>query len=249
MPIDVLHIFSLTAVDNDDAPDRPRAEQVAESSQSAVNVSLAGQQAVVNSITGMETLQQRVQDIAENILLLSERTQQIGEIIAAVNDIAEQSKLLALNASIEAARAGEEGRGFAVVAMEVRQLAEQSREATARVGEILNEIQQATNTAVMVTEEGIKGAATGMALAGEAGEALTSLAETIEKSAQAATQIAVSTQQQATGMEQLLAAMHSIRQASAQTVSSTRQAEESARALSEMARQMEETVRQHRQAI
>ena len=99
--------------------------------------------------------------------MLSERTQQIGEIIDAVNALADQSKLLALNASIEAARAGEEGKGFAVVAMEVRQLAEQSRGATSRVRDILSEIQDATNMAVMVTEEGSKGAENGMVVSSE----------------------------------------------------------------------------------
>jgi methyl-accepting chemotaxis protein len=123
-------------------------------------------------------------------LSLSERTQQIGEIINTVNAIADQSKLLVLNASIEAARAGEEGRGFAVVAAEVRQLAEQSRRATARVGEILNEIQQATNTAVMVTEEGSKGAEHGMELVNRAGGAILKLAATLEGATQAAVQIA-----------------------------------------------------------
>ena len=95
-------------------------------------------------------------NIAETILALSEQTQQIGDIIATVNDIADQSNLLALNAAIEAARAGEAGKGFAVVAGEVRSLAEQSRQATAQVKEILGDIQKATNTAVMVTEEGTK---------------------------------------------------------------------------------------------
>lgn len=219
-----------------------RAQAVANVSQQSLAVSRAGQTAVVDSVNGMQLLRERVESIAENILMLSERTQQIGEIIGTVNDIADQSKMLALNASIEAARAGEEGKGFAVVAMEVRQMAEQSRAATARVRDILNEIQQATNTAVMVTEEGSKGADTGVALVERAGEAIRALAATIEEAAQSAAQIAASTQQQTNGMEQLTAAMASIQRATAQTVASTRQAEESARQLDDMARQMEQTV-------
>ena len=131
-----------------------RAQAVAQAARQSVETSRAGQDAVTNTIEGMARIRRQVEDIAENILALAERTQQIGEIIDTVNSFADQSKLLALNASIEAARAGEEGRGFAVVALEVRQLAEQSQAATARVRDILNEIQQATNTAVMVTEEG-----------------------------------------------------------------------------------------------
>ncbi len=219
-----------------------RAQQVADTSRQSVDISRTGQDAVVDTVEGMKTIRARVESIAETILMLSERTQQIGEIINSVNEIAAQSKLLALNAGIEAARAGEEGKGFAVVAMEVRQLAEQSREATARVRSILNEIQQATNTAVMVTEEGSKGADSGLSLVERAGEAIHDLAQTIEEAAQAALQIAASTHQQTSGMDQLASAMSSIKQASAQTAASTRQTERSARDLHDMAYQMEKAV-------
>jgi methyl-accepting chemotaxis protein len=222
-----------------------RARVVADASQQSVAVSRDGYGAVEDSINGMELIQERVNDIAETILALSERTQQIGVIIDTVNEIAEQSKLLALNASIEAARAGEEGRGFAVVAMEVRQLAEQSREATLQVQNILQEIQNTTNTAVMVTEEGSKQTLSGMALVGNAGQSIHELTETIEQSAQAAEQIAASTHQQSNGMEQLMNAMQAIRQASNQMAASTRQTERSAKDLSDMARQMETLVEQY----
>lgn len=223
-----------------------RAQAVADASQQSLAVSRAGLDAVVDSVNGMQILRERVESIAENILLLSERTQQIGEIIDTVNDIADQSKMLALNASIEAARAGEEGKGFAVVAMEVRQLAEQSRVATARVRDILNEIQQATNTAVMVTEEGSKGADRGVSLVERAGEAIRDLAATIEEAAQSAAQIAASTQQQTNGVEQLTIAMASIQRATAQAVASTRQTETSAIKLDDMARQLESAVARYR---
>jgi methyl-accepting chemotaxis protein len=222
-----------------------RARAVADAAQQSVRISASGEGAVDDSVAGMQLIQERVTDIATTILALSERTQQIGEIINTVNEIADQSKLLALNASIEAARAGEEGRGFAVVAMEVRQLAEQSRQATARVADILNEIQQATNTAVMVTEEGSKQADSGASLVHVAGEAIRELAVTLETSAQAATQIAASTHQQTNGMDQLMAAIETIQQATAQTAASTQQAERSAQALNEMASQMETVVAQY----
>lgn len=219
-----------------------RAQIVAETSQQSLAVSQEGKKSVTDTIDGMGLIQERVEAIAENILALSEQTQQIGEIIDTVQGIAEQSKLLALNASIEAARAGEEGRGFAVVAMEVRQLAEQSHAATARVAGILTDIQQATNTAVMVTEEGNKGTQQGMTLVSRAGEAIDTLATTIEDAAQSATQIAASTHQQTNGMGQLTAAMTSIRQASVQMASSTQQAEHSAQNLNEIAEQLEQLV-------
>lgn len=219
-----------------------RAESVAKVAQRSVEVSQQGQQAVRESVDGMQMIRHQVEAIAENILALSEKTQQIGQIIASVNDIAEQSKVLALNASIEAARAGEEGKSFAVVAMEVRNLAEQSREATDQVREILNEIQQATNTAVMATEEGIKGVDTGQSLINRAGQTIQDLAGVIREAAQSASQIAASTHQQTVGMDQLSAAMGSIRQASIQTTASVQQAERSAQDLNAMAKQMQETV-------
>lgn len=223
-----------------------RAQAVAQASHQSVEVSQDGEKSVQASIEGMQLIRQRVEGIAENILMLSERTQQIGEIIETVNEISEQSKLLALNASIEAARAGEEGKGFAVVAMEVRQLAEQSRDATARVRDILNQIQQATNTAVMVTEEGSKGAESGMVLVEKAGNSIRDLSHTIEQASQAATQIAASTNQQNNGMDQLATAMSSIKQATTQTAASTRQAERSARDLNGMAQQMQQAVSRYR---
>jgi methyl-accepting chemotaxis protein len=215
-----------------------RAQGVAQNSRHSVEVSRNGQDAVSDSVNGMKLIRERVESIAENILMLSERTMQIGEIIDTVNEIASQSKLLALNASIEAARAGEEGQGFAVVAMEVRQLAEQSREATARVRDILNQIQQATNTAVMVTEEGSKGAESGVVLVERAGDSISDLTAMIEDASQAAIQIAASTNQQTNGMDQLSTAMVSIKQATTQTAASTRQAELSAQDLNQLAHQM-----------
>ncbi len=204
-----------------------RAKTVAEGAHQSVEVSQTGHDAVTDTLTGMETTRQKVEDIAQNILALSERTQQIGEIIDVVKEIADQSKLLALNASIEAARAGAEGRGFAVVARELRHLAEQSREATSRVREILTEIQQATNTSVMVTEEGSRSAQLSMELAARAGEAIRDLAATIEEAADASTQIAAITQQQTTAVEQLVESMRSIKQSSSRTTVRFRQADQS----------------------
>src|SRR5207237_6717599 len=120
-------------------------------------------------VDGMGDIRSKVQTIAQDILALSEQTQQIGEITATVNDIADQSNLLALNAAIEAAKAGEQGKGFAVVASEVRNLAEQSKQATGKVRTILSDIQKATNAAVLPTEQGTSVAESGTGLAGRAG--------------------------------------------------------------------------------
>ncbi len=209
-----------------------RAQSVAASAQRSVEISDTGIEAVEETITGMKQIKDKVEQIAENIIALSEQTQQIGDIISSVNDIAEQSNLLALNASIEAARAGEQGKGFAVVAAEVRNLAEQSQQATAQVRAILDDIQKATNTVVIVTEEGTKGVDTGVALANKAGDTIRALAEAITESATAAQQIVASAQQQAAGMDQIASAMSNINQSTTQALTSTKQTEEATKRLS-----------------
>ncbi|MCP4543844.1 MAG: PAS domain-containing protein [Chloroflexi bacterium] len=222
-----------------------RAQEVAGTSQRTVEISRAGRQAVSETIGSMEQIKVRVEEIAENILALSGQTQQIGEIITTVNDIAAQSNILALNASVEAARAGEYGKGFAVVAVEVRNLAEQSRQATAQVKAILSDIQKATNTTVMATEEGTKQVEEGAQLAIKTGEAIEQLAGVIEESAQAATQMVAGGRQQSSGVEQVALAMQNINQATGQSLASTRQAEKAAQGLSELARNLIEIVEQY----
>ena len=222
-----------------------RAQEVAGTSQRTVEVSRSGQKAVQDTIESMEQIKERVEGIAENILALSEQTQQIGEIIATVNDIASQSNILALNASIEAARAGEHGKGFAVVAVEVRNLAEQSRQATTQVKTILSEIQRATNATVMATEEGTKKVDAGVQLAAQTRQALEQLSAVINESAQAATQMVAGGRQQVSGIEQIALAMRNINQATVQSLASTRQAEKSAQNLNELARSLSQTVEQY----
>ncbi len=222
-----------------------RAQEVADASQRTVQVSRTGRQAVEETIASMQEIKAQVEGIAENILGLSEQTQQVGEIIATVKDIAAQSNMLALNASIEAARAGEYGKGFAVVAVEVRNLAEQSKQATEQVRAILSDIQKATNATVMATEEGTKRVEEGMRLATQAGGAIRQLGEVIEESAQAAVQMVAGGRQQAAGMEQIAVAMQNINQATAQSLSSTRQAEKAAQDLNDLARSLTEIVERY----
>jgi methyl-accepting chemotaxis protein len=221
------------------------AQEVASASQHTVVVSHSGRSAVVDTVASMGQIKGRVESIAENILALSEQTQQIGEIIATVNDIATQSNMLALNASVEAARAGEHGKGFAVVAGEVRNLAEQSRQATAQVREILMDIQNGINATVMATEEGIKEVDTGLELASGAGDAIEGLSTVIDESAQAAMQMVAGGQQQASGVEQIALAMQNINQATQQSLASTHQVEKAAQDLNELARSMSQIVDQY----
>lgn len=223
-----------------------RAQEVAEAAQRTVQISRAGRQTVDETVASMGRIRQRVEDIADNILALSGHTQQIGKIIATVNEIAAQSNMLALNAAVEAARAGEHGKGFAVVAQEVRSLAEQSRQATEQVRVILEDIQRATNATVMTTEDGTKEVDAGVNLARQTGEAIGQLTLVIDESSQAAMQMVAGGRQQATGIEQIALAMKNINQATAQGLASTRQTESAARDLSELAQHLSLTVEEHR---
>jgi PAS domain S-box-containing protein len=220
-----------------------RADNVRQLSRQSMETSRAGMEAVIDSIKGMEQIQKQVDNITENILKLSSRTQQVSEIIETVNALADQSKLLALNASIEAARAGAQGRGFSIVASEVRQLAIQSGEATSRIRTILNEIQQATNAVVQVTEAGKKSSQEGLSLVKRAGESIQDLSTVIDTSSQAATQIATSAPQQLNGMDQVASAMSQIKQATVQFTVTSRQLEQNIRSLSEIAQQLEQATR------
>ncbi|HYR59425.1 MAG TPA: CHASE3 domain-containing protein, partial [Chthoniobacteraceae bacterium] len=139
-----------------------KAKVVADEAQKAVEVARGGKVAVEQAIEGMGGIRGQMSAVAESILSLSAQSQAIGEIIATVDDLAAQSKLLAVNAAIEAAKAGDEGKGFAVVAQEVRSLAEQSKQATLQVRAILNDIQKATSSAVLATEQGSKAVEIGM---------------------------------------------------------------------------------------
>lgn len=201
--------------------------------------------AVQETIGSMAQIKARVGSIAENILALSEQTQQIGEIIATVNDIASQSNMLALNAAVEAARAGEHGKGFAIVAAEVRNLAEQSRQATAQVRTILSDIQNGINATVMATEEGAKVVDEGLKLASQTGGVIEQLADVIDEAAQASMQMKAGGQQQTSGVEQIATAMQSINQATQQNLAGTRQAEKAAQDLNALAHRLTETVEQY----
>jgi methyl-accepting chemotaxis protein len=215
-----------------------RAQEVAEAAQRSIDVSRTGLAAVQGNVDSIVEIQARVESIAENIMTLTGHTERIGQIIAAVNDIASQSNMLALNASVEAARAGEQGKGFSVVAEEVRSLAEQSKQATTQVTLILADILEATQKTGLATEEGAARVDRGVASATRMGESIHQLSQIITESTQAAAQMVAGGQQQTSGIEQIALAMQNINQATLQSLGSTRQTEKAARDLNELAREM-----------
>lgn len=223
-----------------------RAQSVAESAAQSLKASLKGKEAASAAIGGMDTIEEKGRVIGETIRDLAEKTQQIGDIIDTVSDIAGQSNILALNAAIEAAQAGEAGRGFRVVADEVRNLSEQSRQAAAQVKVILGDIQKATNLAVMATEEGNKGVTTGSNLVMRAAESIAELAHAVEISSQAAQQIVAGVEQQTVGLDQIAVGMNDINQVAHDSAAGAQQVQRAAQDLTRLGQQLSQSVARYR---
>jgi methyl-accepting chemotaxis protein len=223
-----------------------RAQEVAGHAETSAQVSDEGTQTVERLVGGMNEIRDKVQEIARNILALSQQTQLVGDITATVNDLADQSNMLALNAAIEAAKAGEQGKGFAVVAAEVRNLAEQSKQATAQAQTILSEIQRGTNQAVLVTEEGTRVVEGGVELAQRSGDVIAQLADTIRETAQAAKAIAASAHEQSIGMDQIAQAMGDINQMTTQFVAGAQQSQGAAEGVRDLADRLQELISRYR---
>jgi methyl-accepting chemotaxis protein len=223
-----------------------KAKAVSDKAEKNTEIAQNGKKAVASLVENMDNIRERVESIAESVVRLSEQGQAIGEIIASVNDIADQSNLLAVNAAIEAAKAGKYGKGFGVVAQEIKGLAEQSRQATTKVRAILLDVQKGTSAAVMATEQGNKAVDIGVKQSQEAGESIRVLTDSVAEAAQTAIQIAASNQQQMAGISQVTSAMENIKQGSAQTAASTKQAEIAARNLNELAQKIKQLMEHYR---
>ena len=223
-----------------------KAKLVSDNSQRVAQISQSGQKAVEETAAGMINIRDQMESIARTIIGLSDQSQAIGGIITTVSDLADQSNLLAVNAGIEAARAGDQGKGFVVVAQEIKSLAEQSKQATAQIREILTDIQKATGSAVMATEQGSKAVEAGVKQSSQAGEAIRALADTSAEAARASTQIAASSQQQVAGMDQIGTAMESINLAGAQTAAGMKQSEIAARNLHELGLRLKSLIEQYK---
>jgi methyl-accepting chemotaxis protein len=215
-----------------------RARAVSESARHSEELGKSGRRSVDEAVGAMTAVREQVESIASRILALAEQAQSIGDIINTVNEISEQTHMLALNASIEASRAGEHGRGFAVVASEVKALADQSKKATTQVRQILGQIQKATQSAVMTTEEGTKSVSAATRVVSQAGVTIQSLGELLVQASLTAAQIAASANQQATGIGQIRQAMRDVNQSAQQALSSTRQTERAVQDLNTMGQKL-----------
>ncbi len=219
-----------------------KSKLVSENAQHAASISQEGEKVTQESNGGMKQILDQMSSIAESMMHLSEQTQSITSIIATVDDLSQQSNLLAVNASIEAEKAGEQGRGFRVVAQEIKSLADQSKQATKRIREILSEVQKATSKAVLSTEQGNKVVESGSDKVEKSGSLISTLAKNSIDAAQAADQIATSSHQQLIGMEQVATAMENIKQASMLNVESARQLELSGHDLTDLGSRLKNLV-------
>jgi methyl-accepting chemotaxis protein len=211
-----------------------KSKSVSEKAMKAITVSGEGQKSVQEILDGMNHIQRQMDTIGMSVIKLSEQSQAIGEIIATVTDISEQSNLLAVNASIEAAKAGEFGKGFAVVAHEIHNLAEQSKQATANIRTILTDIQRGVSSTVVSTEQGTRSVADAVRLTSDAREAIEVLTRSIADSSREAIEITSSIQEQAAGVDQISLAMEKIRDAAQKNLEITRKAEKTAEDLHEL---------------
>lgn len=223
-----------------------KARHVSDISQNAVQVSQTGSKLVGETIDGIGRIKEQMEYIAETIVRLSEHNQAISEIIATVDDLAEQANLLAVNASIEASKAGEHGKGFIVVAQEIKSLSEQSKQATKQVRTILNDIQKSSGAAVMATERGSKSVESTVRQSSGTGDSINALSSSIGEASQAVMQIAASSQQQLVGMDQVALAMNNIKQATTQNAASTKQVEMTVRNLQDVGQRLKTLLEHYR---
>ncbi|GEM_PF-273360 len=212
------------------------AGEAAGQAKEAANAARAGNQVVSQTIEGMNRIAQVVQESAKTIQELSKSSDQIGEIISVIDDIADQTNLLALNAAIEAARAGEQGRGFAVVADEVRKLAERTTKATKEITDMIKGIQNDTKGAVASMEQGINEVQEGRELADKAGESLTAIATYSQKVMDMIQQIATAAEEQSAASEEIARSVEGIARVTKENATGV---EQSAAAAEQLNRQAE----------
>lgn len=185
-------------------------DKVAGAADKAIDAADQGQNSVTNTVNAIKEVQVQVREIATIIQELNQKSEQIGDIVTTINQIANEIRLLALNATIEASGAGPYGRRFAVVAGEVSDLADRSREAAAAIRRIISEIQSATTSSVHATEEGLQKMERSIAIAAQSEKANNEIIEMVERTAQTAAAIALATQQQLSASEQVVNSMHEI---------------------------------------
>ncbi len=218
------------------------AERSSDVARHAVDVAHKGGEAVRRTIDGMNTIREQIQDTSKRIKRLGESSQEIGDIVELIEEIAEQTNILALNASIEASRAGESSRGFAVVADEVQKLAERSSNAARQIEVIVSTIQSDTNEAVVSMERSTTDVVGGALLAENAGAALVEIEQVSHQIASLVQNISSSTKAQTQAAADITESMRILREISSKTTESSASTSNAIGKLSELASQLRRTV-------
>ncbi len=217
----------------------------AESTQVAarsVKIANRGAEVVQNTINGMDTIREQIQDTAKRIKRLGESSQEIGDIVSLINDIADQTNILALNAAIQASMAGDAGRGFAVVADEVQRLAERSSAATKQIEALVKTIQSDTNAAVISMEQTTAEVVRGARLAQDAGMALEEIEKVSAELADLIQNISNAARQQAASAGHISNTMNVIQEITQQTNAGTTATARSIGNLADMATELRNSV-------
>ena len=216
--------------------------KIAESASKTVNVAKNGQEIVGKSVREVKEIAETVDATSAFVKTLGERSNQIGEIVNVINDIADQTNLLALNAAIEAARAGEQGRGFAVVADEVRKLAERTARATSEIGAMIKAIQEGVKNAINAMENATKKVETGVQLSMEGGNSLNDIVESVNELQVMVQQIASATEQMSATSEEISKDIEQIASFSKETSGGSEQITQAAGELTKLSVVLEHAV-------
>ncbi len=214
----------------------------AEVAEKSVGIAHEGGDRVRRTIHGMNAIREHIQDTSKRIKRLGESSQEIGDIVALINDIADQTNILALNAAIQASAAGDAGRGFAVVADEVQRLAERSSNATKRIETLVKTIQADTNEAVISMEKSTGEVVSGAGLAEKAGEALEEIEKVSANLAELIDEISKSAGQVSEMASRVSTAMISINEITGQTAESSVATASAIGKLHQLARELRQAV-------
>ena len=220
--------------------------QAADSSNSASSTAQSGAAIVRETVEGMSRIADKVRSSAGAVEQLGARSEQIGQIVGTIEDIADQTNLLALNAAIEAARAGEQGRGFAVVADEVRALAERTTKATREIGEMIKSIQSETRQAVKAMEEGVDEVERGTTGASRSGQALEMILDQINDVTTQVSQIATAAEEQTATTREITNNIHNISETVQDSARSSQEMSLSSSRLSQLSADLQDMVSRFR---
>ncbi len=218
------------------------AETSADVALKSVKIANKGAETVRRNIEGMDSIRETIQETSKRIKRLGESSQQIGEIISLITDIADRTNILALNAAIQASSAGEAGRGFAVVADEVQRLAERAGNATKQISALVETIQTDTNEAVSSMEQSTAGVVTGAKLAEDAGNALTEIESVSTQLADLITTISREASEQANAAVNISESMNVIKRITMETSEGTNDTAKSIANLTELANELRTSV-------